>query len=777
MASLIPGFEYDVFISYRQKDNKYDSWVTEFVDNLKKELEATFKEEISVYFDINPSDYLLESYDVDASLKDKLKCLVFIPIISRTYCDSKSFAWEHEFMAFVEQASQDQFGLKVKLPNGNVASRVLPIRIYDLDNADIKLCESVLGGILRGVEFIYAEPGVNRPLKPDDDEKINLNKTKYRNQINKVGNAIKEIISGLLTEPVELVKEKTPQIEPLEKVQKEEKMGMQEKSVKAVKGKLLSTLGVLAVLIIAVIFAYPKIFKRDKLDNLNSSEEKISIAIMPFQNMTNDTIWNVWQDGIQDILINSLSNSEELKVRQSESIHNLVKNQGIVNYASITPSVASRISQKLDANIFIYGNIKQAGNKIRLYAQLIDSKTEEVFRSFQIEGLSKDEMIFNIIDSLSIMVKKYLIITKLGKDLPSYFKDYAYNTSSPEAFRYFILGRNEFMKQDFQTAINWLSQAISVDSNFIHAIVQLSLAYGNQNSFDEAKKWCLKAYEKRDQMSVRQRIKSGWVYAMYFETPHEAITSLNQLLDFDDQDPITCFNLGNSYTDLYQYDKAISEYEKALEIYDKWEVKPYWVLNYTSLGSAYHKNGMYQKEKKLYKDAEQQFPDDLNLIYNQAILSLTEGDSVSANEYIEKLLAIAKEKFYPEAFIATGMANMYTEAGILDKAEGYHRKALSLRPNNPDKFNNLACFLIEKDRNINNGLELIDKALELSPDNYDYLETKGWGLFKLGKYQEALEILQQSWDLRMKNAVYDHKSYLHLEAAKKAVASQKRTER
>ena len=59
---------------------------------------------------------------------------------------------------------KDQFGLKVKLPNGNVASRVLPVRIHDLDNADIKLCESVLGGVLRGVEFIYKSPGVNRPL-------------------------------------------------------------------------------------------------------------------------------------------------------------------------------------------------------------------------------------------------------------------------------------------------------------------------------------------------------------------------------------------------------------------------------------------------------------------------------------------------------------------------------------------------------------------------------------------------------------------------------------
>jgi len=120
---------------------------------------------------------------VDSSLKEKLKCLIFIPIISRTYCDPKSFAWEHEFKVFVELASQDQFGLKVKLPNGNVASRVLPIRIHDLDNEDIKLCESVLDGALRGVDFIYKEPGVNRPLRSNEDNPHdNLNHTIYRNQ-------------------------------------------------------------------------------------------------------------------------------------------------------------------------------------------------------------------------------------------------------------------------------------------------------------------------------------------------------------------------------------------------------------------------------------------------------------------------------------------------------------------------------------------------------------------------------------------------------------------
>src|SRR5664279_6559369 len=224
MASIVPGYEYDIFISYRQKDNKYDGWVTEFVDNLKRELEATFKEEISVYFDINLHDGLLETHDVDASLKEKLKCLIFIPIISRTYCDPKSFAWEHEFKAFIEQAIGDQFGMQVKLPNGNVANRVLPIQLYDLNAEDKALFEKELGGVLRAIYFIYKEPGVNRPLTPEDEEKKNLNNTRYRNQINKTANAIREIIAGLKTEPLEITNEKPHHQESWKEVRTTEKL-------------------------------------------------------------------------------------------------------------------------------------------------------------------------------------------------------------------------------------------------------------------------------------------------------------------------------------------------------------------------------------------------------------------------------------------------------------------------------------------------------------------------------------------------------------------------
>lgn len=196
MPALISGYEHDVFISYRQKDNVYDGWVTEFVDNLRKELDATFKERVSVYFDANPHDGLLETHDVDKSVHNRIKCLILIPIVSQTYCDPNSFAWKSEFLPFVNLASADPFGLNMRVQSGNVASRVLPVRIHELDADDAQLLAAALGGPLRAVDFTYKSPGVNRPLR-SKGELPGPGQPQYRDQINKVANAIKELIQAM----------------------------------------------------------------------------------------------------------------------------------------------------------------------------------------------------------------------------------------------------------------------------------------------------------------------------------------------------------------------------------------------------------------------------------------------------------------------------------------------------------------------------------------------------------------------------------------------------
>ncbi len=777
MASLIPGFEYDIFISYRQKDNKHDGWVTEFVDNLKGQLESTFKEEISVYFDINPHDGLLETHDVDASLKEKLKCLIFIPIISRTYCDPKSFAWEHEFKAFVEQASMDQFGLKIKLTNGNVASRVLPVRIHDLDNEDIKLFEYFLAGVLRGVEFIYKEPGVNRPLTPDDDEDKNLNKTRYKNQINKVALAINDLIQGLMIKPEREKSEKRIGDETFNQYEKIRVKEKKEKSLKPAKlktSRVFQGILILILLILAAIIGYPRIFKRNPLEKLRTSGERISVVILPFQNMTRDSTMNIWQQVFQDNLINFLGNyPSELQVRQSESINSILNGKSSFIYNSLTPSVGKEVSNRLNSDIFLLGSLNKAGNRLRINAELTDSKTEEILKSFQIEGTPTEENIFGYIDSLSVMIKDFLIVSKLSmKESPDI--QYLSNTNSSEAYICFVQGKNSLAKNDYPAAVKLFSKAVTLDSNFVYATILLSFSYGLEGSYEEARALCLKIYEKRDQMPFVLKNYANMLYATNFGTPYDRIKYLKQILETDDQLPAMYFHLANTYNSIRQFDKAIPEFEKALKIYHEWEIKPFWVVNYTALGLAYHETGQYRKEKDLYERAEKDFPDNPYLLYRQAILSITEGDSAGSKRYRERYISVRRENSVPEANIMRGLAGIYSEESNQDKAEFYYRKALALQPENPVSMNALAYFLIDKDRNVNEGMGLIDRALALIDENkyknYPYLDTKGWGLYKQGKYKEALEFLQKSWELK---PTYDHELYLHLDAAKKAVAKQK----
>lgn len=198
-----------------------------------------------------------------------------------------------------------------------------------------------------GIEFIYKEPGVNRSLTPDDDEKKNLTSTRYRNQINKVALSIKEIILGLKTDQS---RDDTEKIQITEKGREElfnykDQSEAHKSPFKLTRKKLLSGL-LTVILAVATVLFYPRIINRNKLEKLKSPEVRIYVAVMPFHNLTNDTIMNVWQDGIQDILIDFLSNSEEVKVKQIESISNLIQSKGLGDYASITPFVAGKISQK-----------------------------------------------------------------------------------------------------------------------------------------------------------------------------------------------------------------------------------------------------------------------------------------------------------------------------------------------------------------------------------------------------------------------------------------------
>jgi tetratricopeptide (TPR) repeat protein len=546
MSSIIEGYNYDIFISYRQKDNKHDGWVTEFVDNLKGELESTFKEDVSVYFDINPHDGLLETHDVGASLKEKLKCLIFIPIISRTFCDPKSFAWEHEFKAFVDLASNDRFGLMVKLPGGNVSGRVLPVRIHDLAAADIRECEAVLGGVLRGVEFIYKSQGVNRPLRSkEDNPHDNLNHTTYRDQINKVANAVSEIITGLQSEKA------TPPVEP-------EVETRPAKVVKVEKKTLLYSLSSSLIVIMALV----SFFLFSSGSTLPFTERDW-VVITDFENQTQNPVFD-----------KSLYTAFSLSASQSSYVNVIPRSRMIETMArmeakdrtTINDSTGREIATREGVAIYIVPSISEVGNRYVITAKILETKTGNLLKSEVLYAETVDG-ILPALDRLSKNIRRHFgesryRISTQDKPLSKV------TTSSLDALKLYSLGIEHHLLLDFEGAKDYYEKALRIDTGFIAAKASLgNILIEKFDSIDKGRELLSQAVKSVDRLTEREKLGILAFYAINVENDlPKAIKYAGMRIDLYPDDPVAHSNLGWYYQNSGKFEEALKEYKAAVRI-------------------------------------------------------------------------------------------------------------------------------------------------------------------------------------------------------------------
>ena len=526
---------------------------------------------------------------------------------------------------------------------------------------------------------------------------------------------------------------------------------------------------VIAALIIVVGFLiYPKIFSKDTLAGIRDQEGKISVAVLPFENLAGDTTFNIWQGGFQNLLIATLSNSEEITVRQYQAVKSVLENNKNINYASLTPVLARDLANKLETKTLILGNILKAGNRIRVNAQLVDAETEEVYKTYLVEGDSENDF-FTMADSLSGLIKNFVEIKSITDQYNSPAIRGVSFTSSSEAFKYYMHGFDAFMDLKLAPAIEWFAKAIETDSSFITPYVWSAYAYNTMGNNRQARHWCKRAYKKRDGLAVEDRLMIDLLNANYFETPNEELIYGNQLVEIDELNPLYWQLLGLAHYKLFEYEEALANFEQALDINKQWGTVYRNPFIYFVMGNAYHKTGDHDKEEEILELGLSLFPNNYIMLQFQAICALSHGESEKANDILSRYEYVRKDIIHcTEAMISAGLGYIYNEAGVLDEAEKQYRHLLEMAPRNPNAMNNLAWFLIDNDVNVDEGVELLDKALELQPDNWYFLDSKGWGLYKQGKVEEAFKILKGAWDHK---PFYLHESYLHIQEVERAVAS------
>jgi TolB-like protein len=754
MSSIIQGYNCDVFISYRQKDNKGDKWVSKFVESLKTELEATFKEDVSVYFDENPHDRLQETHNVDKSLEGKLNCLVFIPILSQTYCDPTSFAWQHEFMAFLDIAEKDSFGKDIKLRSGNVASRILPLRIYDIEPEDVKLFEKETGSVLRAMDFVFkTATGVNRPLKANEDHpQDNLNKTFYNDQINKVAHSIKEIILGMKAGSVKVVEEKNHLNDILDKTTVKVKRPVLPRHTSFVKKQILIAVAIVSFLIIAGVSFYPKIFKSDKFEEIRDTEGRISIAVMPFENLTGDTTLNWFQRGISSLIINGLGSSSELALRDDQTMFEVLESMDEVFTAGISHSQAKRVAEKVRAETYISGSFQGIGGKYRILTKLVDTKSGDIICTNQVEGDLKSSEYLALTDSLCNELKDYLEIKSLEQKADYDFREVYPN--SAEAYRYFNEGVNLILTSDYESAIKSLKKALEIDSTFTFATFYIAFAYSfwddNQN-YEQCAIWTQKAHRGKGRLPGKyQNWLEMWYACLVSKNPQDIIRYCNLLEMSGIESRLLWLDLGATYYGfLEMYDKALEAFVKVEEISlergNDWKYDRY----YRAYCEALLMVDKPDEAKRISEKGLQVNPKNDWLIVHQGSSNVMLRDTLAFEKNISEIRLRVKRNNLPKSIEEFAIAYMYLSAKDTIAAEEHYRKAYNLDPENLNRISNLSWILIRSEINIKEGLELAEKGLKKEPGRHFLLWMKGLALHKTGKHDEALIVLKEADENRI----------------------------
>ncbi|HEY2049679.1 MAG TPA: tetratricopeptide repeat protein [Caulobacteraceae bacterium] len=130
---------------------------------------------------------------------------------------------------------------------------------------------------------------------------------------------------------------------------------------------------------------------------------------------------------------------------------------------------------------------------------------------------------------------------------------------------------------------------------------------------------------------------------------------------------------------------------------------------------------------------------------NDAAINL--ADLLRADEKYDESAAIldpliAAQGAQPDWKLLYMRAVDYQESGRWSDAERDLQRALLIRPDDPELLNFLGYSWIDRGERLNQALAMVQKAVDLNPQSGAMIDSLGWGYYRLGNYQKAVEKLE-----------------------------------
>ena len=426
------------------------------------------------------------------------------------------------------------------------------------------------------------------------------------------------------------------------------------------------------------------------------SADAKSIAVLPFDNLSEEKGNAFFAEGIQDEILTRLAKVADLKVISRTSTQ---------KYKS-APDNLREIAKQLGVMHLVEGSVQKSTDQVRVNVQLINAMTDAHLWADTYDRKMTD--IFAVESEIAKTIADTLQAKLTGSELKAMAK---VPTTDSEAYELYLKGRffwNKRTGADFHKAIEYFNQAIAKDPNYALAYVGLADSYlllGNygaaapKDSIPQARAAVQKALELDPTLGAayatlaKIRTEHGFEFSQGFADYEHAIQlspnyanahhwfagALVAHARFDraiaeekravELDPLSLINntdLGWSYFNARHYDEAIAQFRKTIEMDSHFYLVHYY------LGEGLQLKGQLTEAIAEYRTAVELNDDPLALArLGQACARAGQRDE--AQKILARLTEKAKSRYVTGYSVALLLGGLGDKEGAIDALERAYR--------------------------------------------------------------------------------------------------------
>jgi TolB-like protein/DNA-binding winged helix-turn-helix (wHTH) protein/Flp pilus assembly protein TadD len=457
-------------------------------------------------------------------------------------------------------------------------------------------------------------------------------------------------------------------------------------------------ISVLLLLLVAAVLAIRK------LHSWNRPAPAIrSLAVLPFESLSNDASQDYFADGMTDELISDLGQISALRV---------ISRTSVMSYKRARKPLPE-IARELNVDAVVEGTVLRSGNEVRITAQLIEASADKHLWSQSYEGELRNTLALQ--NDVARAIADQIRINLNPQEKAALKKVRVVN---PEAFESYLKGRyfwNKRTAQGLSVALAYFNQAIGEDPTFAQAYSGLADTYAllgdwqyavmtPKEALPKAKAsaikaleldsalgeahnslaFCLDGFEWDFEAAGKEFQRAIELNPNYATAHHWYAWHLGLLGQYDDAlaemrkaenlDPLSLIinsDLAELLLIAHSYDESIRQSRKTLEM------DPNFALAHNQLGQAYLQKQMYDPAIAELEKAVQLSAGSPTCEANLARAYAASGSRSGA----EKLLSDLKKRSNPSASLASEIAMIYAALGNRDQAMNWLEKGYEERFN------------------------------------------------------------------------------------------------